>query len=202
MRGPVRTIKGLGLALGLGVAASLWLGVAPAAEAGGVVRVGYGFGTPWWGGGYRYGSWWRPRIGAGYYHGYGWPRYRYRRGGADAAEIAAAAVLGLGAGLALADLAGRDDPPRRVIVPQDRPVRRSAPRPGPVPMPAPRVAQGAERPAWAPDSFPGERCLVVREYQTEIVVAGETRAAYGAACLKPDGSWLRGPAQPVPDTPT
>lgn len=43
-----------------------------------------------------------------------------------------------------------------------------------------------------------ETCLMTREYQTEIVVGGESVQGYGQACLQPDGSWYRGPAQPVP----
>ena len=36
------------------------------------------------------------------------------------------------------------------------------------------------------------RCVQTREYQTRITVGGETRPAYGTACLMPDGQWLKG----------
>ncbi len=40
-------------------------------------------------------------------------------------------------------------------------------------------------------------CLQEREYQTRVMVGGREVEAYGTACLQPDGSWRRGPAQPV-----
>jgi hypothetical protein len=40
-------------------------------------------------------------------------------------------------------------------------------------------------------------CLQEREYQTTVVVGGKQVEAYGTACLQPDGSWSRGPAQLV-----
>ena len=45
----------------------------------------------------------------------------------------------------------------------------------------------------------GKSCLQTREYTTTIVIEGESVEAYGTKCLKPDGSWGYGPAQPVPD---
>lgn len=38
-------------------------------------------------------------------------------------------------------------------------------------------------------------CLQEREYQTTVFVGGKEVDAYGTACLQPDGSWRRGPAQ-------
>jgi hypothetical protein len=40
-------------------------------------------------------------------------------------------------------------------------------------------------------------CLQEREYQTKVIVGGKEVDAYGTACLQPDGSWRRGPAQAV-----
>jgi len=41
----------------------------------------------------------------------------------------------------------------------------------------------------------GSACLQEREYQTKVIVGGRQVDAYGTACLQPDGSWSRGPAQ-------
>jgi surface antigen len=43
----------------------------------------------------------------------------------------------------------------------------------------------------------GSTCLQEREYQTKVIVGGKQVDAYGTACLQPDGSWRRGPAQLV-----
>lgn len=40
-------------------------------------------------------------------------------------------------------------------------------------------------------------CLQEREYQTTVIVGGKQVPAYGSACLQPDGSWHRGPAELV-----
>jgi len=52
--------------------------------------------------------------------------------------------------------------------------------------PAPQYSYGA-----------GSTCLQEREYQTKVIVGGKQVDAYGTACLQPDGSWRRGPAQLV-----
>ncbi len=44
---------------------------------------------------------------------------------------------------------------------------------------------------------PAESCLQEREYQMTVIVGGKEAQAYGTACLQPDGSWYRGPAQVV-----
>jgi len=44
---------------------------------------------------------------------------------------------------------------------------------------------------------PASTCLQEREYQTKVIVGGKQVDAYGTACLQPDGSWRRGPAQLV-----
>ena len=43
----------------------------------------------------------------------------------------------------------------------------------------------------------GSTCLQEREYQTKVIVGGKQVDAYGTACLQPDGSWRRSPAQLV-----
>jgi surface antigen len=40
-----------------------------------------------------------------------------------------------------------------------------------------------------------DTCLQEREYQTQVMIGGKQVEAYGTACLQPDGSWRRGPAQ-------
>jgi hypothetical protein len=40
-------------------------------------------------------------------------------------------------------------------------------------------------------------CLQEREYQMKVIVGGKEADAYGTACLQPDGSWFRGPANVV-----
>ncbi len=42
-------------------------------------------------------------------------------------------------------------------------------------------------------------CLQTREYQTTITIGGEEKEAYGTACLQPDGSWIAGAPNLVPD---
>jgi hypothetical protein len=74
----------------------------------------------------------------------------------------------------------------------------AAPRPQPVtyvqpPAPAPYPVTVAQAPDWQSAS-----CLMTREYQTQITVGGRLVDAYGQACMQPDGSWLKGPAQAVP----
>lgn len=54
----------------------------------------------------------------------------------------------------------------------------------------------ANRTVYVPpaEQLPAD-CLQQREYQTEITIGGETKPAYGTACLQPDGSWkaINGP---------
>jgi hypothetical protein len=44
---------------------------------------------------------------------------------------------------------------------------------------------------------PASTCLQEREYQMRVIVGGKESQAYGTACLQPDGSWYRGPANVV-----
>ena len=46
-------------------------------------------------------------------------------------------------------------------------------------------------------SYADSSCLQQREYTTTVRVGGRSVEAYGTACLQPDGSWKRGPAQTV-----
>jgi len=46
-------------------------------------------------------------------------------------------------------------------------------------------------------SYSDSSCLQEREYTTTVRVGGRNVEAYGTACLQPDGSWKRGPAQTV-----
>ena len=69
---------------------------------------------------------------------------------------------------------------------------KAVPVESPTQTPSETIVWNSERAnAWP------ETCLMTREYQTEIVVGGEVVDGYGQACLQPDGSWFRGPAQPV-----
>lgn len=61
------------------------------------------------------------------------------------------------------------------------------------------VAAPVATPVTVPEAGPEATCLQTREYQTVIAVGGREVPAYGTACLQPDGSWLRLPAQPEPE---
>ncbi len=65
-------------------------------------------------------------------------------------------------------------------------------RPAARPAPSPAATPVRQRATLPPD------CLMIREYQTRIVVGGQEVEAYGDACMQPDGSWRRGPPKPVP----
>jgi hypothetical protein len=54
---------------------------------------------------------------------------------------------------------------------------------------------GSIPPAGDSYSYRDNSCLQEREYQTTVIVGGKEVEAYGTACLQPDGSWRRGPAQ-------
>ena len=75
-------------------------------------------------------------------------------------------------------------PPTVHVVPQVRHVVR--------PTPPPRIAPVRQR-ATLPLG-----CLMIREYQTRIIIGGREVEAYGDACMQPDGSWRRGPPKLVP----
>ena len=75
-------------------------------------------------------------------------------------------------------------PPTVPVVPQIRYVV--------LPTPAPAMAPVRRRAALPPD------CLMIREYQTRIIISGKEVEAYGDACMQPDGSWRRGPPKLIP----
>lgn len=141
----------------------------------------------------------RPALAGGYYAGYGHGyhgayrygyghRYGHRygyayRGYGHAGAAVAVGLAGLFVGLMLRDATRYAPPPRTVYVPT--PVRLAAPT-------APAVAR--RRPARALP--PG--CLMIREYQTRLTVAGRQVEAYGDACLRADGSWRRSTPRAVP----
>lgn len=54
---------------------------------------------------------------------------------------------------------------------------------------------GYQQSSYAPPPPPVDSCLQEREYQTRINIDGRSVPAYGTACLQPDGTWRRGPAQ-------
>lgn len=70
---------------------------------------------------------------------------------------------------------------------------------------APQPVRPLAEPAYNPNAAPGytnaqnfNNCLQTREYQSVVIIGGQEQEAYGTACLQPDGSWLRGPAQVAP----
>ena len=63
--------------------------------------------------------------------------------------------------------------------------------------PAPSQPQVEVYPAPQYSYGTGSTCLQEREYQTKVIVGGKQVDAYGTACLQPDGSWRRTPAQLV-----
>ncbi len=75
-------------------------------------------------------------------------------------------------------------PPTVHVVPQVRYVVR--------PTPPSRIAPVRQRATLPPG------CLMIREYQTRIIIGGREVEAYGDACMQPDGSWRRGPPKLVP----
>jgi hypothetical protein len=61
----------------------------------------------------------------------------------------------------------------------------------------PRPAPPPATVRYQPPDRQSNSCLQEREYQTRVIVGGREVDAYGTACLQPDGSWYRGPAQMV-----
>ena len=145
-----------------------------------------------WKGGYghygAYGSPYGHHPRYGHYPRHGWNTH-YHKHGLSKGE---AAILGVGVGLVVASAINsksrRADPPTVIYT---------------EPYPAPQVVyrslppQQAVSVAQAPAPLPAG-CMQTREYQTTIIVGGVERAAYGTACLMPDGAWMTGPATPEP----
>lgn len=59
---------------------------------------------------------------------------------------------------------------------------------------APPAVTYRAAPGYVTYSAPQAYC---REYMAPIVVGGHEVMGYGQACMQPDGSWQRGPLQPV-----
>lgn len=104
-----------------------------------------------------------------YHHG----RFHHHHHGHGAAYT----LLGVGIGLLAYDIARKSARAERVYERELRHV--------PAPPPPPPARDGG--------------CLQIREYQTTITVGGEEKAAYGDACLMPDGSWRLGAPKLVPE---
>ncbi len=151
------------------LAAVALMGVAAARPADAGGAVGFGYGYHGPG----------AHVGAhvGYHHRHHHPgrfHYRHHHHGHGAAYT----LLGVGLGLIAYDIARKSARAERIA---EREVR-YLPPPPPVP--------------------PSDRdsgCLQIREYQTTITVGGEEKAAYGDACLMPDGSWRLGAPKLVPE---
>ncbi len=140
----------------------------------------------------NYGSTWGNN---GYGNGYGSGYDDYYRGRRSKTDTVALGV-GLGIlGLAVAAAASsgkskntrdRYDDNRSWSNPDDR---RSDDRRDDV------TYRGYPEPAYDANLPPAynSSCLQTREYQTTIIVGGKRQAAYGTACLQPDGNWRQGP---------
>lgn len=119
----------------------------------------------------------------GYYGGYYGGHHGHHRRGLGKTG---AAVLGVGLGLATAAIISNSRRDRsydnQVYV-------------------APQSVRPVAEPAYNPNVAPAQNfnnCLQTREYQSIVIIGGREQEAYGTACLQPDGSWLRGPAQVAP----
>lgn len=116
----------------------------------------------------------------------------YAAGKSKGAAIGGVLGLGLGAMLALA--AEQDNHrryPRAVYAPP--PVYTPPPAFAPAPAYRPSYQPGAYQPAPVPAADPYAAAQYsqahCREYSGTISVDGTARAAYGTACLQPDGTW-------------
>jgi len=163
-----------------------WNGSAWGHGSRGTGSYGYNFGR----GHYRgYGS-----YGPGYgYYGYGGRGYRHHRGGGgDAALGVVLGIVGLAA-IAAATSKDRDDDD--VVYRRDEGYDREGTGwVNPDSQTSAPPARQGDQTAYNTDS-----CQQVREYQTQVVIGGKTRDAYGTACLQPDGSWKQFPAQLAPE---
>jgi len=131
-------------------------------------------------GGHRFGH--RRGFRRGH-HGY----RGHHRGGGDAAHV----LLGVGAGLLLYHSLDRAHERNRSHISRDRIYRQAEP-----PRYAPRPSGNAAVPSG---SAVATSCMQTREYTTTITFDGREVDAYGTACLQPDGSWVMGAPQQVPD---
>jgi surface antigen len=140
----------------------------------------------------------------GYYGPRGWGhsnhvtvihRYSYHRGGGDGLALG---LLGLGAGVIIGSAITQNSAPTTVVQ-QPPVVYQSAPQgyyAAPVAA-APVTGNGWYQPVAQAAPAQGS-CMQTREYQTKVLVGGQSVDAYGTACLQPDGSWQFGAPTPVP----
>lgn len=69
----------------------------------------------------------------------------------------------------------------------------------PPPPPPVYIYREYPPPAVYEGGYGAVSCLQTREYTATITIEGKEVEAYGTKCLRPDGSWSYGPAQPVPN---
>lgn len=133
--------------------------------------------------------------GGGYSHYHGRYYGHYHGDG-----FAAAVILGALIGMAVDNQASRAayyypaPPPVVYQAPPPRVVYQAPPQ-GVYAVPPPAAEYATPTVASAAPST----CVMTREYQTTITIGGKPHEAYGTACLRPDGSWLQGPAKLVPN---
>jgi hypothetical protein len=149
-------------------------------------RNGWGYGRD-----NRYGRGWNngwSNNGYGYAYGDG---HRYRRHDDNGTALGIGlGVVGLALVLAAANGGKNKDRIDDRRVQRERDDRRGGPDwNNPDDAAYSRVPAGQSAYAGGVDD---SRCLQTREYQTRITVGGESRPAYGTACLMPDGQWLQG----------
>lgn len=139
-----------------------------------------GHGNHYYGKGHYGGTYAKPYYGYG--HGY------YHDNDDDDDDL----WIGLAAGGLLGYVIGDAVNQPRYVVPQSYQPAVVYPA-----APAPAVVYPATSTVTSAPAYQGQSCLQEREYQTKVIVGGRQVDAYGTACLQPDGSWSRGPAQAV-----
>lgn len=180
--------------IGLTAALMLSLGTLPGtAYAGG--KFGHiGFSGHFGGhGGHGYHPRHRTHAGVGVHsrHGFGHRGGHHRSRGHHGGRGAGYALLGFGAGLLTYHSLDRAHDRNRAYTSGDRLYRRAEP---------PRYAPRPAGQAAAPGAAIATSCLQTREYTTTVTIDGREVDAYGTACLQPDGSWVMGAPQMVPDS--
>jgi hypothetical protein len=125
---------------------------------------------------------WQRSMHKGYYRGYS-RAHGYRKHGGhdddDAENLLIGALVGGLVGYAIGNHQNTYDYGADTLPPA---------------TPQPQGYYPAPQSSYGPGS---STCLQEREYQTTVIVGGKEVDAYGTACLQPDGSWRRGPAQMV-----
>ncbi|MFQ5485679.1 MAG: hypothetical protein ACE5DO_10170 [Desulfobacterales bacterium] len=131
-------------------------------------------------------------YGYGHRHYFGHHRHYGHHGYYSGGELFIGTMLGFTLGALLAP-----PPPRPVYIYREYPPAWDY-REEYVYIPPARSIQRGPASARGGMSLKYDSCLQTREYTTTIVIEGRTVEAYGTKCLRPDGSWSYGPAQPVP----